>query len=54
MAVNFPDLAHLVTVFGSTLNNLATSAGVNKTSGSLERFILILAFVLFAPFEASI
>jgi hypothetical protein len=54
MAVNFPALAHLVTVFGSTLNNLATSAGVNRTSGSLERLMLISTSVLFAPFEASI
>jgi fructose-specific component phosphotransferase system IIB-like protein len=34
MEVNLPDFAHLVTVFGSTLNNDATSAGVNKTSCS--------------------
>jgi len=29
-----PDFAHLVTVFGSTLNSDATSAGVNSTSCS--------------------
>jgi Ribonuclease G/E len=32
MAVIFPALAHLVTVLGSTLNNLATSEGVKSTS----------------------
>jgi hypothetical protein len=36
MAVNFPALAHRVTVFGSTLKSAATSAGVNKISWSLE------------------
>ena len=30
--VSFPDFAHLVTVFGSTRNKEATSAGVNRTS----------------------
>jgi hypothetical protein len=30
--VSFPDFAHLVTVLGSTRNNEATSAGVNRTS----------------------
>ena len=32
MAVNFPALAHLVTVLGSTLKSAATSAGVKSTS----------------------
>ena len=56
--VNLPDFAHLVTVFGSTLNNEATSAGVNKTSCS--EFILVVPYYLdgeyvrFKPYEASI
>jgi hypothetical protein len=32
MEVNFPALAHLVTVFGSTRNNAATSDGVKRFS----------------------
>ena len=32
MAVNFPALAHLVTVLGSTLKSAATSAGVRSIS----------------------
>lgn len=32
MEVSFPALAHRVTVFGSTLNNFATSAGVSSAS----------------------
>ena len=35
MEVNFPAFAHLVTVFGSTRNSEATSAGVSKTSCSI-------------------
>jgi hypothetical protein len=34
--VNLPALAHLVTVFGSTLNKDATSAGVSNFSWLLE------------------
>lgn len=34
MDVSFPALAHLVTVFGSTLNIVATSAGVSSGSAS--------------------
>ena len=34
MAVSFPACAHRVTVFGSTRNNAATSAGVNSLSCS--------------------
>ena len=58
MEVNLPDFAHLVTVFGSTLNSDATSAGVNKTSCS--EFIsvaphkLLGEYVRFKPYEASI
>lgn len=37
MAVNFPAFAHLVTVFGSTLKSVATSAGVRRVSGSPPR-----------------
>jgi hypothetical protein len=32
MEVNLPAFAHLVTVFGSTLNNAATSDGVRRFS----------------------
>ena len=56
--VNFPDFAHLVTVFGSTLNNDATSAGVNKTSCSEFNLVaphqLLGEYVRFKPYEASI
>jgi hypothetical protein len=34
MAVSFPARAHLVTVFGFTLNNAATSDGVSNDSGA--------------------
>jgi hypothetical protein len=36
MEVNLPAFAHLVTVFGSTLNKDATSAGVSNFSWLLE------------------
>jgi hypothetical protein len=56
--VNLPDFAHLVTVFGSTLNNVATSAGVNKTSCSefnlVAPYCLVGEYVRFKPYEASI
>ena len=38
MEVNLPDFAHLVTVFGSTLNIAATSAGVRSVSCSVANF----------------
>jgi hypothetical protein len=36
MEVNLPAFAHLVTVFGSTLNNAATSDGVRRFSWEEE------------------
>ena len=38
MDVNLPAFAHLVTVFGSTRNKIATSEGVSKTSCSLLNY----------------
>ncbi len=56
--VSFPDFAHLVTVFGSTRNNEATSAGVNRTSWSELTFTTfqrnLFVNVHFAPYGASI
>lgn len=45
IAVSLPALAQRVTVFGSTRNIEATSAGVSKTSASLDRFKLKLILV---------
>jgi hypothetical protein len=46
MEVNFPAFAHLVTVFGSTRNSDATSAGVNNRSWAAirERFAWLIYF----------
>jgi hypothetical protein len=41
--VSFPALAHLVTVFGSTLNIVATSAGVSSGSASGVRADILTA-----------
>ena len=58
MEVNLPDFAHLVTVFGSTLNSDATSAGVNNTSCSEFTFttfqITYELNVHLIPYRASI
>ena len=43
MEVSFPALAHLVTVFGSTRNMVATSAGVSSGSASGVRADMITA-----------
>jgi hypothetical protein len=44
MEVSFPAFAHLVTVFGSTRNKEATSAGVNSRSWAAirERFTWLI------------
>jgi hypothetical protein len=47
--VNFPAFAHLVTVFGSTLNNAATSDGVRRFSweeGESEWLFWLILFLL--------
>jgi hypothetical protein len=43
MDVSFPAFAHLVTVFGSTLNIVATSAGVSSGSASGVRADILTA-----------
>jgi len=43
MDVSFPALAHLVTVLGSTLNIVATSAGVSSGSASGVRADILTA-----------
>jgi hypothetical protein len=43
MDVSFPAFAHLVTVFGSTLNIVATSAGVSSGSASGVRADMLTA-----------
>src|SRR5438105_12562669 len=43
MDVSFPDFAHLVTVFGSTRNMLATSAGVSNASASVLRAFIAIS-----------
>src|ERR1017187_4639339 len=43
MDVSFPALAHRVTVFGSTRNIVATSAGVSSGSASGVRALIITA-----------
>jgi hypothetical protein len=46
MADNLPALAQRVTVFGSTRNMAATSAGVRRDSVSVGRVTTALPFVM--------
>ena len=56
--VSFPDFAQRVTVFGSTRNKEATSAGVSRTSWSELTFTTfqrnLFANVHFVPYGTSI